>query len=201
MVCRYDTREHARCAFVSLVLSIHYMLNKCEQIHEWMSEWDSALLSCAPCHAPQFQGMCFHWIDLSRKELGLCYKLFSWRLDPRGQFSFISFTRIWKSAPFFATCWRMVYMGQGIVEEDSEPWWSSEGMQCKEILEDKKRRGQKGRCSWMSIGNRLSVTDRQLLAQINILYQLLDTLNSWLSSSHALCKRLCTFKSFLILRI
>lgn len=62
MVCRYDTREHARCAFVSLVLSIHYMLNKCEQIHEWMSEWDSALLSCAPCHAPQFQGMCFHWI-------------------------------------------------------------------------------------------------------------------------------------------
>lgn len=32
------------------------------------------------------------------------------------------------------------------------------------------------KCPLMSIGNRLDVIDRQLLAQINIFYQLLDTL-------------------------
>lgn len=49
---------------------------------------------------------------ISRKGIYLFYKLFSWRLNWEGQFSFI-FHRIWTSDhPFTSTCQRKDYMGQ-----------------------------------------------------------------------------------------
>lgn len=112
---------------------------------------------------------------ISRKGLDWCYKLFSWRLNWEGQFSFISFPRIWKSAPFPSAL---------LEDELHGPKHSEERLRNLLELRRSKMQGDFGghgeerserKCLLMFIGNRLSVTDRQLLAQINIFHQLLDT--------------------------